>query len=409
MHSRTLRRAIGTLAGTTAAALAATLALPLTAAAAAEDRPPFYEPPAGLPADNGDVIRSEPSVYYLDPLKAVKVDANVQRVMYRSTDGHGDPVAVTGTVITPRSAWSGPGERPVIGFAAGTQGLGDACAPSRQLANGTEYEGLFVKGLVARGYGVAMTDYEGLGTPGLHTYMNRAVQGQAVLDSVRAAQRLPEANLPDDGPVAVYGYSQGGGAAASAAELAHSYAPDLDVKGVAAGAVPADLAAVGRNLDGSLYAAFLGFAVAGLAEGADLDLDPYLNDRGRQTMADAADMCLAEALLRFPFLQSKTLTSDGRPITDYMDESPWREVVAEQRIGDRKPEVPVFVSHSLLDDVIPYAVGDTMVDDWCAKGATVDFSTNIAPTHVGGAVASFPAAYGWLEGRLAGKPAPSDC
>jgi len=408
MHGRTLRRAFGTLAGTTAAAVAATVALPLTAATAAE-RPPFYEPPATLPADNGDVIRSEPSVYYLDPLKTLKVDANVQRVMYRSTDGRGAPVAVTGTVITPKSAWSGPGERPVIGYAAGTQGLGDQCAPSRQLANGTEYEGLFVKGLLARGYGVAMTDYEGLGTPGLHTYMNRAVQGQAVLDSVRAAQRLPAAGLPDDGPVAVYGYSQGGGAAASAAELARSYAPDLDVKGVASGAVPADLAAVGRNLDGSLYAAFLGFAVAGLAEGSDVDLDPYLNDRGRQVMAEAAETCTAEAVLRYPFLQSKTLTADGRPITDYMDASPWREVVEEQRIGARKPEVPVFVSHSMLDDVIPYAVGERLVADWCAKGATVDVSTNVAPTHVGGAVASYPAAYLWLEGRLAGKPAPSDC
>ncbi|AKH83589.1 lipase [Streptomyces sp. CNQ-509] len=408
MHGRTLRRAFGTLAGTTAAAVAATVALPLTTASAAE-RPPFYEPPATLPAADGDVIRAEPSVYYLDPLKTLKVDANVQRVMYRSTDGQGAPIAVTGTVITPKSAWSGPGERPVIGYAAGTQGLGDQCAPSRQLANGTEYEGLFVKGLLARGYGVAMTDYEGLGTPGLHTYMNRAVQGHAVLDSVRAAQRLPAAGLPDDGPVAVYGYSQGGGAAASAAELARSYAPDLDVRGVAAGAVPADLAAVGRNLDGSLYAAFLGFAVAGLAEGSDVDLGPYLNDRGRQVMAEAAETCTAEAVLRYPFLQSKTLTADGRPITDHMDASPWREVVAEQRIGARKPEVPVFVSHSMLDDVIPYGVGKKLVAEWCAKGATVDFSTNVAPTHVGGAVASYPAAYGWLEGRLAGKPAPDNC
>src|SRR5438067_2158643 len=77
-----------------------------------------------------------------------------------------------------------------------------------------------------------------------------AAQAHAVLDAIRAAQRLPEANLPDDGPVAIAGYSQGGGASAAAAELQPSYAPELKLKGAYAGAVPADLAEVAKNLDG---------------------------------------------------------------------------------------------------------------------------------------------------------------
>ncbi|MCF6524995.1 lipase [Streptomyces sp. JJ36] len=400
-------------AGTALLALttAATLGVVGASSAQAEERPPFYEPPATLPAHNGDLVRSEPSVYYLDPLKALKVDAHVHRVMYRSTDGHGEPIAVTGTVITPKGAWRGPGEeRPVIGYAAGTQGLGDHCAPSRQLANGTEYEGLFVKGLLARGYAVALTDYEGLGTPGLHTYVNREVSGHAVLDAVRAAQNLPEAGLPDDGPVAVTGYSQGGGAAAAAAELAPEYAPELDLRGVAAGAVPADLARVAENLDGSLYAAFLGYAVAGLAAGYDVDLRPYLNGKGERMMEGVAEACTAEAILRYPFVRTSTLTEDGRPLTAYLDEEPFREIVAGQRIGTRAPAVPTLVTHSLLDDVIPYGVGRRMAAGWCAAGAAdVTFAANLGPTHVGGAVAAFPRVFGWLEDRFAGRDASSDC
>lgn len=382
------------------------------ASAAEESRPSFYEPPATLPAHNGDVIRSEPSVFYLDPLKALKVDAVVNRVMYRSTDGNGEPIAVTGTVITPKTPWIGKGERPVIGYAPGTQGLADDCAPSRKLANGTEYEGLFAKGLLTRGYAVAMTDYEGLGTPGVHTYVNREVSGNAVLDVVRAAQRLPEAKLPDNGPVAITGYSQGGGAAAAAAELAHTYAPELDLKGVAAGAVPADLAPVATQLDGSLYAGFLGYAVAGLAAGYDIDVRPYLNDKGEQFIAEAQEYCTAEAILHHPFTRSETLTEDGRPLSDLLDEEPFATIVAEQEIGDgsRAPQVPTLVTHSLLDDVIPYDVGRDMAADWCAAGAEdVRFASNLGPTHVGGAVAGFPQVFGWLEARFAGLPAASSC
>lgn len=408
MKPRPYRRAVTALLALATAVSVGGVAAP--SAQAEDTRPPFYEPPATLPEHNGDVIRSEPSDYYLDPLKAIKVDAEVNRIMYRSTDGDGEPTAVTGTVITPKTAWSGKGERPVIGYAPGTQGIDDSCAPSRQLANGTEYEGLFLKGLLARGYGVALTDYEGLGTPGGHTYVNRQVSGNAVIDSVRAAQRLPEAKLPADGPVAISGYSQGGGAAAAAAELAPEYAPELDIKGVAAGAVPADLEKVAGNLDGSLYSAFLGYAVSGMAAGYDLDLKPLLNDEGEKFIADAGKACTIEAIAKFPFVQSSTLTEDGRPLTDYLREEPFQKVVAEQRIGQRPPSVPTLVSHSRLDDVIPYDVGREMAAGWCERGAeNVEFSTLATPTHVGGAVESFPRVFLWLEGRLAGDAPSSDC
>lgn len=390
-------------------ATAASFGLVGTGSAQAEERPPFYEPPAELPANNGDVIRSEPSVYYLDPLKAIKVDADVQRVMYRSTGREGKPIAVTGTVITPNKEWKGKGERPLVSFAAGTQGIGDHCAPSRQLANGTEYEGIFVKGLVARGYGIVMSDYEGLGTPGDHTYVNREVTANAVLDAVRAAQRLSGSGLPTDGPVALTGYSQGGAAVAGAAELASAYAPELDLKGVAAGAPPTDLNSVAENLDGSLYAGFLGYAISGLAAGYDIDTDPYLNDAGRQLLEESKEFCTIEAVARHAFKDTRKLTTSGEPLSEYLKEPMWKAIVDEQKIGNGTPEVPVRISHSRLDDAIPFDNGKNLAADWCAKGATVDFKPNLGPTHIGGAVAGFPGTFLWLEQRFAGKEAPSTC
>jgi hypothetical protein len=41
-----------------------------------------------------------------------------------------------------------------------------------------------------------------------------------MLDAARAAKRLPDTSLDLNAPLAFWGYSQGGGAAASASELA---------------------------------------------------------------------------------------------------------------------------------------------------------------------------------------------
>ncbi|WP_312880259.1 lipase family protein [Actinokineospora xionganensis] len=377
---------------------------------AQEDPPSFYDVPATLPPNNGDIVRAEPMTFYLEPVRLTRIEADVHRIMYRSTDRVGTPIAVTGMVITPRTPWLGAGERPIIGYAPGTQGLGDHCAPTRQAAMGTEYEGLFLAGLVLRGYGIAMTDYQGLGTPGVHTYMNRVVQGTAVLDSIRAAQRLPEAGLPDSGPVAVSGYSQGGGASAAAAELHPAYAPELDVRGAVAGAVPADLVKVGVNIDGGLYVAFLGYALAGLAAGYDLDLTTMLNERGKQVLGEVEKYCTIEAVARYALTRSADLTVDGRPFTDHLAERPDLQKVAdEQIIGRLKPSVPLLVNHSRLDDVIPFKVGRKLAADWCDLGANVRFSPNLGPTHVGGAVADQPEIYLWLESRFARVPALSNC
>ncbi|NUU24711.1 MAG: alpha/beta fold hydrolase, partial [Streptomycetaceae bacterium] len=319
---------------------------------------------------NGDVLRSAPTDFFLDPAKLLRAPATAHRVLYRSTDAHDRPIDVSGTVLTPHVPWSGPGPRPVVGYAPGTQGVGDECAPSHQMTMGSEYEGPFLSGLLARGYGVVVTDYEGLGTPGTHTYVNRAAEGHALLDAIRAAQRLPEADLPDHGPVAVAGYSQGGGASAAAVELYASYAPELALKGAYAGAVPADLGVVARTLDGHYAAGFLGYALLGLdAAYPALALPGVLYDEGRARLAEVADQCTAEALLAHAFRRSVDLTADGRPLAAYLAEEPYRSRVEEQRIGVRKPGAPVLVVHSALDDIVPYGQGAEMVRQWCALGA----------------------------------------
>ena len=393
------------LVGVVVLALAAAVMTPVTTARADG----FYDPPATVSATPGTVLKAESMAFYLDPLRTLRSTARATRVMYATQDRAGSPIAVTGTVLVPPVPWIGPGQRPVIGYAAGTQGMGDQCAPSRQLAAGSEYEGAFISGLLTRGYAVAMTDYQGLGTPGTHTSMVREAQAHAVLAMVRAAQRLPGTGLPTAGPVMLAGYSQGGGASAAAVELAPTYAPELRLRGAVAGAVPAELGAVAAHLDGSLYSAFALYAVAGQSAAYGLDLDGFLNARGTSVVAAVKGECVGESIALHAFTRSSDLTRDGRTLTELAASEPFRSIIADQRIGRLEPKVPVLVTHSVLDDVIPYAVGRGLARDWCARGADVAFSSNITPTHVGGAVPSFAKEYAFLEARVAGLPQVSDC
>ncbi len=406
MHSRRLSRLL-----TLSLAVATGLGAVTATAAATPARESFYQPPTPLPpGEPGDIIRHEPSTFYLDPASLTQAPADVHRIMYRSTDTHGDPMAVTGTVLVPDVPWKGGGERPIIGYAVGTQGQGDQCAPSKRLAAGNEYEGLFLQGLLLRGYAVAVTDYEGLGTPGVHTYVNRASQAHAVLDSIRAAQQLDVAGLPDDGPVATSGYSQGGGASAAAAELQADYAPELEFQGSYAGAVPADLGAVGAFLDGGAYAGFLGYSVNSFAAAYDgPDLAEVFNDRGERVLEQIEHQCVGETIAKNAFTHSSALTEDGRPLGAYLDEEPYASILDDNLIGKRPPEAPVLVAHSALDDVVPYEQAREMARSWCERGATVQFTTYPTPTHVATAAAAFPKAFAYLGTLFSDREAPANC
>ncbi|NEE10728.1 triacylglycerol lipase, partial [Streptomyces sp. SID7499] len=134
--------------------------------------PEFYTPPAALPAENGALIRSEalPLGLNIPGLDGRPMPGTATRLMYRSTDSAGMPVAVTGAYIEPSAAWKGSGPRPLVALASGTMGQGDQCAPSFALQhpltlNGDTvsvgYEALAVYRILATGAAVVVTDYVG--------------------------------------------------------------------------------------------------------------------------------------------------------------------------------------------------------------------------------------------------------
>jgi hypothetical protein len=388
------------------ASIAAGLAIvaSTTAVPALADSASFYRPPAALPVNPGDIIRTEPYTAW-NAGHLIPLSARATRIMYRSTSADGRPNAVTGTLLMPKTAWTGAGPRPIVAHAIGTHGWGDTCMPSRQLEQGLDYEAGLLDDLVKKGWAVVVTDYEGLGTPGDHTYMVGRAQGAAVLDSLRAATRVPGVGLSTAAPMAVTGYSQGGGAAAWAAEMQPAYAPELPIKGVAAGGVPADLMAVARNIDGGLFSSFLIGSGVGLKSAyPELPLEEHLNAAGRKAFTDVARDCVVGPLVTYSFKKMADLTT-----TDLLALPAWRQRIDEQRLGTVRPQVPVLVYHGLIDEVIPYSVGTGLRRDWCAMGAEVRFKTYSLAGHLGGMLLAASDVRGWLSDRFAGRSQNTNC
>jgi pimeloyl-ACP methyl ester carboxylesterase len=385
--------------------------------------PGFYTPPSSLPAENGAIIRSE-SMNLGANLPSP--DGKATRIMYRSTDTNGQPVAVTGTYIEPKAAWKGGGARPLVTYAEGTQGQGDKCAPSYSLENGLAgavgYEVPNIAKLVNKGFAVVVTDYVGLGTTDrIHTYVNRLDQGHAVLDAARAALRVPGASVNASSAVGAYGYSQGGGATASAAELAPTYAPDVNLKGVYAGAPPADLTAVMKTADGTSLTSVIGFAVNGFVSTypqLQPILDAQTNQAGKDALAKISTGCIADGLLGFAFQKTSKWTTSGKSISQVVAGLPEVQAVVDaQRIGTLKPSVPVRVVTGTQDDIVTHGQVKQLALDWCAKGASVTYVPVIQIFGTGGTSLNHLApmlsegdgAVKWLADRLAGTTASSNC
>ncbi len=146
--------------------------------------------------------------------------SRTENVLYSSKTFPGNrKTVVSGTVMIPKGK-PPAGGWPVISWAHGTVGLADQCAPSRLLGDTAYYGsdgGQLIGGWLSQGYAVVATDYEGLGTPGIHPYLVGNSEGRGVLDIVKAARQL---NGKISKRVVLTGHSQGGQAILFAANLA---------------------------------------------------------------------------------------------------------------------------------------------------------------------------------------------
>lgn len=374
-----------------AALVAGTLiASPATATVPPPDDDPFYQPAPGYQTKAPGTVLKKRTV--------TAAGLPSYQLQVRSTDAKGRPVTIVSTLIVPPAPYP-RGQRPLLSYQPATDSLGDQCNPSYTLRTNTEKEvGLIGMGLTA-GWAVVVTDYQGP----RDAYGAGRMEGHAVLDGVRAARSLPEAGLSQS-PVGLWGYSGGGLASGWAAELQPSYAPELKLAGVAAGGMPADLKKAAQLLDGGPFSGLGLGAVVGLSREYP-ELEQLMNAAGRQLKEEVADKCVAELAVGYAFRRLASYTTSPDPLNEPVA----KQVLGLNRMGSSAPAAPVYLYHSLLDELIPYGIATTVRKEWCGQGTKVTFYTDVLSEHNSLAVTGAPAAVGYLAARFNNIPAAGNC
>jgi acetyl esterase/lipase len=329
------------------------------------------------------------------------------RILYRSTGLNGEPIAVSGAIFIPPGA-PPQGGRNVIAWAHPTSGVVEDCAPSLMPDLAGTIWGL--PPMLAQGDVVVATDYPGLGVPGMiHPYLIGVSEGRAVLDSVRAARGLPDAGASNR--FAVWGHSQGGQASLYTGELAASYAPDLQLVGVAAAAPATYLVelfdADKTSAEGKELTAM---TVLSWSRLENLPVTTIVEPAAVPAFEKTARACI-ESLAEF-----ETINKDEHPLqgmqflkADPSKTQPWEGIMLRNTPGQASAGAPVFLAQGTADTTVRPEITKQFGEALCKQGTRVAFIELPGVTHTFAAKDSVGQALRWMGERFRGAPAPSDC
>jgi hypothetical protein len=323
--------------------------------------------------------------------------ARAVSVRFVTTDASARKVPATALVLVPNVVPAENGAKaPLIALATGTAGVADACAPSSTVRRGTSLVANNVDYYLSKGLTVVVVDFLGLGVDlgsvdgDDHPYLEGPSAGHVMLDALRAARKVPGALfnsaaglIPATWPVAVEGYSQGGGAAIWAAVQGPSYAPELPLKAAVVGAAPVDLKAAVSQIDNSIFRSLFGYALHGIENATDpstrlVNLQSYLTPIGKDLVNRTRTTCAVEngtqtaVDVLFGAYHLNDLITD---VPAFMNLAPVKEFFRKNSLiidgvvqtQATKPTSNVFSYHGMIDGVVPYGPHyDLVVKSWSA-------------------------------------------
>ncbi|MDT8913170.1 lipase family protein [Amycolatopsis sp. PS_44_ISF1] len=408
--------------------LLASLAVGPAANAAPVATDSFYRYSGSAPLSSfvpGTVLKTRTVPYHVLglplPLQAVQL-------LYRSTGSLGQPTANVTSVVKPPVA---PATPKAVSYQSFYDSLNPADGPSRAIAGDfripgliANFESVFLVPWLSQGYTVLFPDTEGQSAD----FAAGPEYGMNTLDSIRAASTSPDTGLTPSAKVGAVGYSGGAIATGWAAQLAPSYAPDVNrnLVGAAEGGV---LANPRKNLDyvdgTPVWGGVIAMALIGASRAYGIDLAPYLSDQGLALHHRLQNASIIEALpqtsgLTWQELVKPQYASSPDTIPVFVD-----TVKKITMLGAPSPTVPMLIgqgANGLLegtpgtrpgigagDGVMVTADVRALARQFCAEGTPVRYDQYDLLSHVGTAAAWFPLALSWLDSRFAARTAPDTC
>ncbi len=363
-----------------------------------------YDVPARLArAAPGTVIAAREAEAQARELGA----GRVWQMLYHSTDLSGHDIAVSGLVLVPTGSPPAHGW-PVAAWAHGTTGLADQCAPSIAMDLGHDSSAVReVSALLGQDLAVVASDYPGLGTPGVHTYLIGRADARAVIDSVTAAHALVGRRVSD--AWFTVGHSEGGQTALFVAQSAARRAPQWNFLGTVALAPASTLDALiplAEATKDPVEQAYLIYALEGLhAVDADVNIEPLLTPQAHAALSDTTRGCIDDIV--------HDLTS--RPVDRLLDTDPATEdrlstALAHYDNPDQMgADEPILITQGTADRDVPAGATQGLVSRLCALGDRVQYQLYTGLDHNNLVAGSQDVITDWIKARLAHDPAPTTC
>lgn len=351
------------------------------------------------------------------PMPNAPADMQAWSIHYWSAAENGQLQDLSGIVAAPAGAQP-QGPRPVLAWTHGTWGVARQCAPSLSSSffdstagtSPTLFTGTPALDAVANGYVVVAPDYPGLGSDGVHPYLGGVPAARSTLDAIRAARTMPGVDAGKR--YAVWGASQGGHAALWTAELSASYAPELELVGVAAAAPPTDLVA---NLRAGEDASIRAFLTAFTAYSWSGYYGAPLSSLGRpqtQTIITrlAQNNCVGvDSKPKLGEVIGMMMLKNQLAGVDLGSMQPWAGIARTNSLDPAAIKVPMLIAQNPADVIIAPAVTRAYARQACAAGKTVKWIDISGKGHQTSAQDSAAATLQWIADRFAGKAAPNDC
>lgn len=351
----------------------------------------------------GRVVKAQPY------RRGVPDGAAARRILYTTTLSGDEPALASALVVwqeMPEAEDTGP--RRVILWGHGTLGTAPGCGASLQGAPLDHIPAL--ARLLEEGWVLVATDYAGLTTPGPHPYLIGDGEARSVLDAGRAAHDLTELTLSLE--TVIWGYSQGGHAALWSGMLARSYAPELQVKGIAAIAPVTDLPAIIAGMEtetyGRVISAYIARAYADTYP--DLYFSGIVRNSARWQASEIAKRCAGGprgsvgSLLAGRFTGG-TIFRGGDTGTNF------RKRLAENT-PLRQMGIPALILQGRRDALVSAKVQAGYARGRCAAGETIDYQQFDGLDHMSILAPEAPSVdvlMKWTRARFAGVPAPAIC
>ncbi|HET6509851.1 MAG TPA: lipase family protein [Baekduia sp.] len=391
---------------------------------------PFYSYSGTTPLSQiapGTVLKSRTTSMHI---VGIPTAITAVQLLYRSTGQRGQATVNVTSILKPLLQI---GTARVVSYQSFYDSLNQDDEPSYQVTGGglsiggaiPQLESGLVQPLLLAGYTIAVPDTEGQAAD----FAAGPEYGYNTLDGLRAAVNArSQTGVSSSSKIGMIGYSGGAIATEWAAELAPSYAPDVDrnLIGSAMGGVLVDPAHNLHYVDGTpIWAGVMPMAIVGVARAFNINLTPYLSAKGTEVYNAMQKTSITNVLGQYPGL---TWAQMAKPQYATPESVPEYVHAANQLImgtAPGSPNHPLFIgqgANGILEgtpgDKPGIGAGDgvmiagdvrTLARQYCAAGVKVQYDQYDLTSHVTSAIPWLGEAVPWLTARFAGLPAPKNC